>query len=271
MSLDSVPRDMEDKEDAHTEKKDKQQLPQANGMQPCLTNLKIGLDKINHHSIALIIISQSSGFPCTATVLRGVEVIAETTFVVTNKPQSFVWQGYGFKLHFPGGCLPEGTKECTINIKASLAGQYKFPETSHLVSAVFWLRCESRCMTFAKPISMEIQHCAREKNISKLCFMKAFCSPKKLPYDFEPQKDRDSCFNKSSSYGVIELDSFSGVAVIQKGSEDREYAAKLFYRMQNPTIASYDVHLVVTWNIEAHFTVSDNIFLAIHDVYTLYR
>ena len=70
------------------------------------------------------------------TGFRGVEVCGETTVVVTNVPQSYAWAGYGLKLHIPKGSLPVGMEQCTINIKASLAGQYEFPENTHLVSAV---------------------------------------------------------------------------------------------------------------------------------------
>ena len=171
--------------------------------------------------------------------------------VVTNDPQSFVWEGYGLEIDIPQGCLPAGVEQCTINIKASLAGQYEFPENTHLVSAVFWLRCEPRCK-FAVPVSLEIQHCARPENISKLTFVKALCFQENLPYTFRQQQGGH--FTSSSSYGVLQLESFSGAGVVQEGSEDREYIARLFYKSQ--TIRSYEIHLVVTWNIEAYLTVS---------------
>ena len=176
--------------------------------------------------------------------------------VVTNDPQSFAWEGYGLKLHIPKGCLPAGIEKCSINIKASLAGQYEFPENSHPVSAIFWLHCEPRCK-FTVPLSLEIQHCARPENISKLSFVKALCSQESLPYTFRRQLG--GCFTSSSSYGVLELESFSGAGVVQEGSEDREYIARLFY--QNETIYSYDIHLVVTWNTEAYLTVIGIIIL----------
>ena len=173
--------------------------------------------------------------------------------VVTNDPQSFAWEGYGLKIDIPQGCLPASVKQCTINIKASLAGQYEFPENTHLVSAIFWLCCEPRCK-FTVPVSLEIQHCARPENISKLAFVKALCSQESLPYTFRQQQG--GRFTNSSSYGVLQLESFSGAGVVQEESEDREYIARLFYQSQK--IGSYDIHihLVVTWNIEAYLTVS---------------
>ena len=47
----------------------------------------------------------------------------------------------------------------------------------------------------------------------------------------------------------------SGVGVTQEGSEDREYCSQLFYLGQ-PDLRQCQIHFVVTWNIEAHLTVS---------------
>ena len=171
--------------------------------------------------------------------------------MVTNSSQCVVWKDFGLKLHIQQNSLPAGVKECVINIKVSLAGQYEFPENLHLVSAIFWLRCEPMCK-FSLPVSLEIQHCANPRNISKLCFVKALCSQRNLPYTFKQL----SGARFSESHGIIQVNSFSGVAITQQGSEEREYVARLFYQMQH--IHTYDIHLVVTWNIEAHLTVSDS-------------
>jgi hypothetical protein len=44
-------------------------------------------------------------------------------------------------------------------------------------------------------------------------------------------------------------------AIVQEGSQDREYIAQLFYL--NQTTSTCEIHLVVTWNVEAQLTVSD--------------
>ena len=188
--------------------------------------------------------------PCTAPWnLCGVEVCGEMTVVVySSHYQEIVWPGYGLKLHVYKGCLPTGMEQCTINIKASLAGQYEFPENSHPISAVFWLRCED-VHKFTRPITVEIQHCA-QLLIQKLSFVRAVCSQKQLPYTFKQLPGGN--FTSHSSYGVIELNSFSGVGVTQEGSEDREYCSQLFY-LGHPDRCK--IHYVVTWNIDAHLTV----------------
>ena len=174
--------------------------------------------------------------------------------VVTNGPQSFSWEGYGLKLHIPQGCLPAGVEQCTINIKVSLAGQYEFPENTHPVSAVFWLRCEPTCK-FTEALTLELDHCARLENIGllKLQFVRAFCSQKHLPYVFGKL---GGTFNNSR--GAIELNSFSGVAITQEGSEEREYCAMLFY-----LVVRYElfIHFIVTWNIKTHLTVRLSLLL----------
>ena len=68
----------------------------------------------------------------------GVEVVSEEELVVRNKAIKFHWKDHGFKLRVPENALPEGLPELSINIKASLAGQFKLPEGYELVSAVYW-------------------------------------------------------------------------------------------------------------------------------------
>ena len=186
--------------------------------------------------------------------LRGVEVCGEMTVVVNpSHAQQISWEGFGLKIHIEEGSLPPDTKQCVISIKASLAGQYEFPENSHLVSAVFWLRCEPMCK-FTKPITVEMQHCARSENVANLNlkFVRANCRQKHFPYTF---KQLGGNFSSHSSYGIIELNSFSGVAITQEGSTAREYCSQLFY-LGHPNICS--IHFVVTWNLEAHLTVSEH-------------
>ena len=209
---------------------------------------------MSSHSITAIVCGAS--YMSTATWnLRGIEVCGEMTVVVySSHGKQIIWPGYGLRLNIPKGCLPAGMEQCTVNIKASLAGQYEFSENSHLVSAIFWLRCEHVCK-FTKPIIVEIQHCAKSENVTnlELSFVRAVCSQKQLPYTFKQLPGGN--FTSHSSYGVIELNSFSGVGVTQEESEDREYCSQLFYLGQpNPC----KIHYVVTWNIDAHLTVRFN-------------
>ena len=67
------------------------------------------------------------------------DVIAETSVLVTSKAQTFYWAGYGLKLHIPEGALPADVEKCTVLIKVGLSGQFKLPENTSIVSAIYWL------------------------------------------------------------------------------------------------------------------------------------
>ena len=210
---------------------------------------------MSSHSITAIVCAAS--YMSTATWnLRGVEVHGELTVVVySSHDNQITWPGYGLRLHIPKGCLPAGMEQSTINIKASLAGQYEFTENSHLVSAIFWLHCED-VREFTKSITVEIQHCAKPEDITNLDlnFVRAICSQKQLPYTFKPLSEGK--FTSRSSYGVIELNSFSGIGITQEGSEDRNYFSKLFYL--NSYFGGHRIDFAVTWNTEAHINVSSH-------------
>ena len=185
--------------------------------------------------------------------LRGMDVSGEMSAVIySSHDQQITWPGFGLRLLFQADCLPAGVEQCTINIKVSIAGQYEFPENSHLVSAIFWFRCET-VKEFTWPITVEIQHCAKlgSDNHTKLHFVRAVCCQKQRPYTFKQLPG--GIFTSHSSKGVIELNSFSGVGVTQEGSEDREYCSQLFY-LGHPNLCQ--IHFVVTWNLETHLTVS---------------
>ena len=140
------------------------------------------------------------------------------------------------------GTLPVGMEQCTINIKASPAGHYEFPENTHLVSGVYWFDCRD-VDKFNKPITVEIEHCA--KNISGLAFVKTSSSH---PYTFKPISGGN--FMSKGSYGVIDLNSFCKIAITQTEPEERDYCSTLFYNNQKL------IDFVITWNLEVQRNVS---------------
>ena len=74
-----------------------------------------------------------------ADFLRGVEVYRETVLeVVGDKPQKVEWPGYGFFIEVPEGAVPPGVT-ASVGVKVILAGQFKFPENSQLISAIYIL------------------------------------------------------------------------------------------------------------------------------------
>ena len=184
--------------------------------------------------------------------LPGVEECGETSVVIHSSQGQLVdWNG--LKIHIHAGSLPKGLQHCKIYIKASVAGDYEIPEDSSLVSAVFWLRCEPQC-TFTKPITVEIQHCSTKQDLSRLKIVRAFCSQKPLPYKFKPLGGR---FDADTSYGAIEVDSFSGFGVAEDGPvSERLYYSQLFYRSYHGHQQRHEIHIIFIWNTEAHINVS---------------
>ena len=193
---------------------------------------------------------------CIIVGFRGVSVCGETTLVISNSvAQHLEWKTFGLRVSAEEHSLPSGVDQCTIKVMVSTAGHYEFPENAHLVSAVFWFQCMPLCK-FRKPISIEIQHCAKPENADKLKFVKAFCTQKTLPYSFKYVEGGH--FHASSSYGVLDLDSFSGVAITQEGSADRLYYAKLYYgkpRIPQPQEHQQGIYFVITWQTEGHMQV----------------
>ena len=195
--------------------------------------------------------------------LHGVEVCGEMTVVVlSSHAQHITWEEFGLKLHIDEGSLPAGVDQCRLNIKASLAGQYEFPDNSYLVSAIFWLRCEAMCK-FTKPVTVEMQHCARRENIekAKLTFVRAICSRKQLPYTF---KQLGGDFSRHSSYGVVDVNGFSGLAITQEGTSECYYLAHILSKEVKGHHACVirEIFFVVVCNTKAHCTVSYKIVIA---------
>ncbi len=181
--------------------------------------------------------------------------MASTFVIVTNSPQTFHWVGYGFKLTIPQGSLPAGVDECRLDIKASVAGQYQFPNNLQLVSGVFWILPLPLCQ-FQQLLTVKIQHCAKMTSSTKLSFVRAHCSQESLPYTFKQLEGRGS-FTEHSSYGSLELNHFSGLAVTGEDGEPREYIASLYY--QQCDLRTLEIHFVITWDSEAHITVGPTI------------
>ena len=133
----------------------------------------LGMNDSYPRIIILLYYNWCALFTTAVWELPGVEVCSET-FVIVHSSQGQLIEWNGLKLHIHAGSLPEDLQECTIFIKASLAGEYEIPENTSLVSAIFWLRCEPQC-TFVKPVTVEIQHCSTQRDLSKLKIVKRHC------------------------------------------------------------------------------------------------
>ncbi len=184
----------------------------------------------------------------------GVEVTGRTTFVATNLGSILNWTEYGFRLTVPADSLPAGVDQCPLDIVASTAGLYQFPDDLQLVSGVFWVR-PGAPGPFRQQLTVEIQHCAKMTSSTKLSFVRARCSEESLPYRFR-QVQGGGSFTEHSSYGSLEVTHFSGLAVTGEDVE-RRYTASLYYLGSLPH--ERDIHFVINWDDEIHKTVGDRL------------
>ena len=148
----------------------------------------------------------------SAAQIQGTQVIAKRTFTITQEAVDLDFEGYGIKLHVPEGILPAEVSETQLDVQVSLSGQFQMPSGSKLVSAVYWVSSPHK---FTKPITIEVQHCARltnDKQCSQLTFVHSMHTQKDLPYLFMEQDG--GVFTSHSSYGSLSLSHFSGVGIV---------------------------------------------------------
>ena len=191
------------------------------------------------------------------------DVIAATSVLITNEAQTFNWAGYGLKLDVPKGTLPAGLEECRLLIKVGLSGQFALPENTSLVSAVYWLDSEPR-REFSKHLTLEIQHCVKPTDTSKLSFIHAKCSQTDLPYKFENVEG--GVFSSSSAYGCVQCNHFSLFGAVSDMYDRlynrlvpqvQLYYASIYYLRKG--VKRIGIYFVITKNLETHATVSSEL------------
>ena len=183
---------------------------------------------------------------CACSHMHTEHLVAETSVPVTNSEQLFSWDECGLSLHIPENSLPANLQQCSIHIVATVMGDYQLPQDTHLVSAVYWIKCVPECR-FSQPLTLEVQHCAKLESASKLCFIKASSMDRgEESINFETVMGN---FSQHSSYGFIELNSFSGYGIGEEGVEDREYSASCYYSEEHK---SHKIHFTIFWNTKVH-------------------
>ena len=132
-------------------------------------------------------------------------------------------------------------------MKASLAGQFEFPEDSDLVSPVYWISIPKN-LQFSRPVTVDFQHCCtvEERDDSDLSFVVAKCTQPDLPYKF---KFLDGgCFVPNSSYGSISVTYFSGLAIVSKQRKGRSYCARTYVASRGKDC--WSVHFVIVRDLD---------------------
>ena len=203
-----------------------------------------------HFHVSVIFHPDYDGFP-------GVEVVSEKELLVTNEGMKFQWKDHGFKLHVPENALPEDIPEYSVNIKASLAGQFELPEGYELVSAVYWVKTQGK---FKKPLTIEVQHCANFSDPNQLHFVCTSCTQQKtLPYKFK--FTNGGSFIRGNKYGSLSTAHFSGTGIAKKvlsGEHSCQYCAQVYFTVKNLRNYWYYCHFVITKDLEMCLTVSKN-------------
>ncbi len=102
---------------------------------------------------------------------------------------------------------------CEVAVKALVGGKFKFPKDSDLISAVYAI---SFARKLAKPVRLEIQHCAllkaEDSQFKCLSFVMAPMRERIPPFEFSPLEG--GSFDLNSQYGSITLDHFCLIAII---------------------------------------------------------
>ena len=150
--------------------------------------------------------------PCIIDCLDNVHVGGETVYLIQGShTQSFNWTRWGMRMYFSDNTV-SSNETCEVAVKALVGGKFKFPNGSQLISAVYAV---SFARKLAKPVRLEIQHCAvlkEESQFKYLSFVKATTKQKIPPFEFSPL-ERGS-FDLESQFGSIILDHFCFFAII---------------------------------------------------------
>ena len=173
---------------------------------------------------------------------------AETVIMVTTSNRDLFWDAFGVQMHFPPDFLPSYTPNVSISIKVtSSSDQFQFPKNTSPVSAVYWIKCHPKC-NFARNISFAIQHYGKFNNSTNLAFVRTGHD------DFVFNRLEGGMFSNSTSYGIIEISHFCGLAIVQNEPGEKRYFAGLIY---HPIAKdAYSVHFVMSVMLNAALNVS---------------
>ena len=180
----------------------------------------------------------------------------EIKFKVTNESAKIDCEKYGIRLYIPTNSLPESCHCCYIKMRVIVSGSFQFPEKSTLVSALYCLSTDLE-ENFAKPLTLEIQHCACETSYGNLAIVKAsgFTT---CPYKFEFLEG--GVFTESSSYGSIGVQHFCIFGVVDTVCSFFginflfKYCAFLYYMKKSDK--KYVLYVIITKDSNIHTEVS---------------
>ena len=127
-----------------------------------------------------------------------------------NRPSSFNWDKYGFRLHCPEGAVSKDTK---VAVTPLLSDRFEVPKGTVLVSAVYKIEV-SKPLT--KRVVIELQHCVDLRNTGQTGRLKFVRAPLKSPYQFRIIDG--GVFRIGNRYGSIERDDFCAIGIVAEMS-----------------------------------------------------
>ncbi len=136
--------------------------------EPVSQLLPLGLSTVQHYAIPFGELSTSFALFYTVTSTQTSLVLKfwpALVWLSPTHPKPSTGLAMGSSSPYPGA-------QRRLDIKASVAGQYQFPDNLLLVSGVFWLRPHPSGQ-FQQQLTVEIQHCAKMTSSTNLSFVRA--------------------------------------------------------------------------------------------------
>ena len=152
--------------------------------------------------------------------LSDVHIVSKKLFLIQgDRPQMMNWERYGLRIGVSEGSLSfEETAEAAV--VALVGGDFKFPDNTVLVSAVYAISVSRRLL---KPLRLEMQHCVSITRRDQTRYIKFAIAPvdtPSLPYQFRIVEGGD--FSIGSRYGSIDRKEFSLVCEVIMTNEEEE-------------------------------------------------
>lgn len=139
--------------------------------------------------------------------------IAEKQHFTLRKglPQIINWENYGLRIHASKNSVSFcDTVEIFVN--ALVGGNFKFPENTELVSAIYAI---STSRPLDQPITLDVQHSIKLTNEEQLKYLKFAVASDKIPkiaYEFSIVEGGK--FQIGNYYGSIDRTTFSFICIV---------------------------------------------------------
>lgn len=160
------------------------------------------------------------------------------------------WNEVDFTIKIPTDALDKDTN-FDIDIIVSLSGDFKFPDRTRAVSAIYGIASSS---SLSKPVTLKIEHCFKVNvaNTESLAFALANDTKKRPPYTFQVYEEGN--FSAESRYGEFTtyMADFSLFVILvkQKPGSPVQYLA-YFFSQHFRGVNTWKIKVAVVQNTKA--------------------